>query len=79
MPLTTTVTKRLAILAGFVDEDDRTITVPNPRDNITEADIVALNAKAANVLIGDRYGAQFSSIKKATAYTTTRTKYIPAT
>lgn len=76
MPAITT-NSRLAILAGFVDEDDRTITVPNPRDNLTEADITALNDKAANVLIGDKYGAQFSAIKKATRIDTTRQKFTP--
>ena len=72
------VNTRLAILAGFVDEDDRTITVNNPRDNITENDIIALNAKAQNVLIGDKFGAQFSAIKKATHYRTVRQKFVPA-
>lgn len=77
MAVTVSTTKRLALLAGFVDEDDRTISVPNPRSDVTAADIVNLNARAQNVLIGDKFGAQFSAFKKATKYTTTRTKHFP--
>jgi len=55
----------LKLLAGFVDEDDRTIRLPNPRSNLTAADITALNALATPVLIGDKYGATFSRFKIA--------------
>lgn len=78
MPSSVTTNSRLSILAGFVDEDDRTVTVQNPRDNLTEADIIALNTLAANVLIGDKFGARFSAIKKATRIDTTRHKFTPA-
>lgn len=57
--------KRLKLLAGFADEDDRTITVDNPRDGLTKADIQALEPAAAKVIIGDKYGADFSRFKSA--------------
>ena len=55
----------LKLLAGFVDEDDRTIRLSNPRSNLTAADINALNELATPVLIGDKYGATFSRFKTA--------------
>lgn len=63
--MATTITNysKLRLLAGFVDEDDRTITLENPRDNITESDIQSLPADG--VLIGDKYGAEFSRFKSA--------------
>lgn len=63
MAKTITTYNRLKILAGFADEDDRTITLENPRENITESDIQALPAN--NVLIGDKYGAAFTRFKSA--------------
>ena len=56
---------RLKIVAGFADEDDRTINMPNPNDDVTEADIRALEPYATSVLLGDKYGATFTRFKTA--------------
>lgn len=69
-----TSVNNLKLLAGFADEDDRTITLPEPRDSLTAADINAVGAKAIGVLIGDRYGATFTRFKEATYVTGTRTE-----
>lgn len=66
---------RLVILAGFADEDDRSISMPNPKANISEQEILNLNELAKDVLIGDRYGAAFTSIKSVKKITTRRTDY----
>ena len=68
----TTVTKQLKLLAGFADEDDRTITIDNPKLNLTWADIEAFQA-VSNVLIGDKYGAAFTRYKEAKYVDTTLT------
>lgn len=57
--------KRLALLAGFVDEDDRTLNIPNPRDNVTVSEIRTLEPLAEKVIIGDKYGATFTRFKSA--------------
>lgn len=62
---TTKQSYELKLLAGFVDEDDRTITVPDPVQGITWSQIQTLATKAAPVLIGDKYQAQFSRFKRA--------------
>jgi len=69
---TTKTTKQLKLVAGFEDGDERTITIENPKDNITAEQIKALNAKAAMVLVGDKYGAPFSIFKDAGIYLTTQ-------
>lgn len=56
----TTSTNELKLVAGFADGDERTIRYPNPKSNITAAQINALNASASSVLIGDKYGAPFN-------------------
>lgn len=65
---------RLKLLAGFSDEDDRTITVDNPKDNLTETQIRNLESSAAKVIIGDKYGADFSRFKSAAYVRGTTTK-----
>lgn len=60
---------QLKIVAGFADGDERTISYENPRSNLTAADIKALDSLAAGVLIGDKYGAAFSTFKDAGVYT----------
>jgi len=61
----TKTTRQLKLLAGFSDEDDRTITLDNPKQNITWAQIENLATYAAPVLIGDKYGASFTRFKEA--------------
>lgn len=62
---TSSTSKSLKLLAGFTDEDDRTLTFDNPIASITSAQINNLNQYAANVLIGDKYAAPFSRFKTA--------------
>lgn len=71
---TVTNTKEIVLLAGFADEDDRTITVPNPIDEPTGAQIQALQTAAAGVIVGDKFGAAFTRFKSAKIRDTTRTK-----
>ena len=65
---------QVKLIAGFVDEDDRTIAIDNPRDNLTWNDIENIEIKAANVLIGDKASAKFSRIKSAKYVDTTITE-----
>lgn len=62
---TVSTLNQLKLLAAFADEDDRTITVDDPRQNLTEQDIRAIESSAAKVLIGDKYGATFTRFKTA--------------
>jgi len=71
----TKTTQTLKLLAGFADADDRTISLDNPRNNVTEADIRSFETAAAPVLIGDKYGAAFTRFKTASIVNTT-TKYL---
>ena len=65
MANTTTNTKSLTIVAEFLDGDDRSISLDNPRDGITWENISNLNQYAANVLIGDRESSAFNRIRSA--------------
>lgn len=51
----------------FVDGDTRTITLKNPRSNLTSNDIASLNSfmQANNIIIGDKAGATFGRIQNA--------------
>lgn len=69
---TTKSTYQLKIVAGFADGDERTISIENPKDDITPAQIKALDSLAAGVLIGDKYGAPFTTFKDAGTYVTTK-------
>lgn len=60
-----TFTKELKLLAGFADEDDRTITISDPKVGLTSNEIHAFATVAAPVLIGDKYGAAFVRFKEA--------------
>ena len=68
----TKVTKQLKLLAGFADEDDRTITIDSPKENLTWADIEAFQ-DVSFVLIGDKFGAAFTRYKEAKYVDTTLT------
>ena len=69
---TTKTTKTLKIVAGFSDGDERTISIDNPRANITAADIKALDSLAGGVIIGDKYQAPFTTFKDAGISETTK-------
>lgn len=61
----TSRTYTLQLLAGFADADDRTLSISDPKANITEQEIRNLEPLAAPVLIGDKYGAAFTRFKTA--------------
>ena len=63
----------LVIETVFVDGDTRTITIKNPRSNISQSDITDLNSymQENNILIGDKDGSTFGRIKKVTRRSST--------
>lgn len=65
----------LVIETVFVDGDTRTITIKNPRSNISQSDITDLNSymQENNILIGDKDGSTFGRIKKVTRRSSTTT------
>ena len=65
----------LSLVAEFKDGDDRTITLDNPRGGLSAADINALNAPAATVLVGDKDKAEFLRFKNAKTRESTITYY----
>lgn len=65
----TTQYNHLKLLAGFADEDDRTITLLNPKPNLTKEQINAVGEKAIGILIGDKYAAAFTRFKEASYVT----------
>ncbi len=69
----TKTTKVLSLVAEFTDGDDRTLNLDNPKNDLTAAQINALNAPAANVLIGDQDQAAFKQFKTAKVITSTVT------
>lgn len=56
---------KLKLLAGFIDEDDRTLSIDNPKPNLTAAQINQVGTLALNVLIGDKHAAKFTRFKEA--------------
>lgn len=68
----------LSLLAGFADADDRTISIENPRADITEQQIRDIEPYAAPILIGDKYGAAFTRFKTAKIVIKTK-KYLDLT
>ncbi len=66
----TTSTDELKIENLFVDGDTRTITLKNPKDTITTAEITALETLilngggSASILIGEKYGGDFRRIEE---------------
>lgn len=69
---TTKTTLQFKAVAQFVDYDERTITIDNPRSNLAKSDFSSLNA--AQVLVGDKTGAAFDKWKSG-AYVTTSVTY----
>ncbi len=65
----------LVIETAFVDGDTRTITIKNPREDISASEIAELNSymQENNIIIGDKDGATFGRIKKAMRRATTTT------
>lgn len=65
----------LALVAEFADEDTRTITLDNPKADITTADLTSVQS-AMSILIGDKQSSAFSRLKSATRKNTTTTTII---
>lgn len=65
----------LNIECVFLDGDTRTITMKNPRSNISSSDIENLETfmQTENIIIGDRDSSDFRKIKKAVKRETTTT------
>lgn len=63
----------LNIECVFLDGDTRTITMKNPRGNISSSDIENLETfmQTENIIIGDRDSSDFRKIKKAVKRETT--------
>ena len=63
----------LNIECVFLDGDTRTITMKNPRSNISSSDIENLETfmQTENIIIGDRDSSDFRKIKKAVKRETT--------
>ena len=59
-------TNILKIKLGFADGDTRTITLRNPKSDITTSEIRELETflETSKILIGDRDSSDFSKIKK---------------
>lgn len=70
-----TNTQTLKIEGLFVDGDTRTITLKNPKSNITTSEILTLQTfmQANNVIIGDRYAGTFGRIESVTRVNEQRT------
>ena len=67
--------RSLIIENVFVDGDTRSLTLKNPRSDISESQITELNSflQETNILIGDKNGATFGRIRKVTRRNSTTT------
>lgn len=67
--------QHLIIETVFVDGDTRSITIKNPRSDISQSEIAELNSfmQESNILIGDKDGSTFGRIKKVTRRNSTTT------
>lgn len=75
---TQTITKELKIELLFNDTDTRIITLKNPKDTITTAEIQTLNTEMLNggtntLLISDKTGATLNRITKVTKISQNKT------
>ena len=71
----TKTSRSLIIENVFVDGDTRSVTLKNPRSDISESQITDLNSflQETNILIGDKDGATFGRIRKVTRRSSTTT------
>lgn len=72
-----TTSRYLQLNAGFIDGDTRLIKLPNPRAEISEAQIYAVSnvLKTNKIIVGDRDGADFSEILTADTYNVKKTEF----
>ena len=70
----------LTLVAEFADGDDRTLTVDNPKADISASAInsVAAYIKDNDILLGDKAGADFTRFKSAKKIAQT-TRYLDLT
>lgn len=73
---TSTYTQELQIKANFGEDDNRTITVPEARTDVTTQEIKDLEdfLLESKILVGDKEGAAFTDIETAVLQETTRVK-----
>lgn len=73
---TVTSDSSLGVKFTFADDDNRTVNVPNPRLDITESEVAALDTWviANNVVLGDKALANSTGIESATLTKTNRIK-----
>lgn len=66
-----TTVRELKLVGKFTDNDTRTISIDNPKENLTKEQINAVGAlgKSTNVLIGDKTGADFKEFVEAKTIT----------
>lgn len=66
-----TTTSELKIVAYFVDGDTRNITLKDPKSNVTSTEIENLQTwmQTNQPVLGDKMGAAFGKIQKATTTT----------
>ena len=71
----TKTSRSLIIENVFVDGDTRSVTLKNPRSDISESQITELNSflQETNILIGDKDGATFGRIRNVTRRNSTTT------
>ena len=64
----------LKLVWNFFDSDDRTETLPNPKDDLAPSDVKTFAAWCAanNPIIGDKKGAAVVGIKDATVVEKTK-------
>lgn len=74
--MATTTSTTLKIENLFVDGDTRTITLKNPKSDITTQDITNLETfmQQNNIIIGDKYNGTFGKIGSVKRISETRTK-----
>ena len=71
----TTNASSLKIENLFVDGDTRTITLKNPRNNLSNEDFTNLQTfmQQNAIIVGDKYGGTFGRIESVTKITEART------
>ena len=71
-----TSSNELKMVFSFYDNDTRTVSIENPRPDLTAADILEVGtlAKNTNPIIGDKGGARVIGISSAKVVEKTRTQ-----
>lgn len=74
---TITSSRYLQMEFGFTDGDYRTQKLPDPKNNLTSAEVSAVDTwiAANQPIIGDKYGASTTGINSASIVEVTRRKF----